>query len=183
MTIQELANETAELSAKLETLRKERITIEGQVVAKLIAETRHGLKYDRIKSEWTNWTRNHAATHSYFPDGRRGVLLYTVRDDGHTPNDLTIPITIDQDDAYLMSDGAIHLYRWQASVSRYELAVDEHTREFVREMRCGELDAGEVAEAIREALEKRLANLGDRTKAQRERIAKVSAMMSAGERQ
>lgn len=180
MTIQELANETAELSAKLETLRKERATIEGQVIAKLIAETRHGLKYDKIKSEWTNWTRNHAATQSFFADGRRGLLLYSVRDDGHTPNDLTISITVDQDDAYLMSDGSIHLYRWQATVSRYELAVDEHTREFVREMKYSELDAEEVAAAIREALEKRLANLGERTKAQRDRIAKVSAMMNAG---
>lgn len=183
MTIAELSNAVANLAGELRKLEAERATIEGQAVRQILDAAKGGLKWERLWSEHTNSTRNHNEHNEWMRDDKgnvlKGIELYNLDNRGYTPNDLTMSITIDDDDVWLLSDGRIALVNVQGVRRRYENSRDTLTAKIERFLEPEQLDAERVAAAIQKHLTARLKNLGDRTQEQQRRIGRLQAMLNA----
>jgi len=180
--------ELARIMQVIETTEKELKEIEFTVnsidvnrLTEIVRICKSGLSYKRIYTEKITFNQDGNKIRldevTYSNQDVKGCYLDYL---DNKENKYGTGRTEEEIQLWLMQDGSFQEWSYCCSISYYQGDSNSHTRKFIRTLTTDQVvafwDTNDVITGIRNALEIRLSNLGDRSKSQKTRLEKLQQL-------
>lgn len=170
--IKNLSEEANNLAIKVSEVDTKIEINELEQIHKIIAECKGGFKFNKMMSEnisWNNFNNWKDDETTYLKE--KGVFLTEYNT--YTHRDVYGSRTEDYE-LWLMQNGELRVYKCEEINSNYQDASNHLERCFITNNILEHFEFEDILTGIKKALERRLASLSNRTKAQEERIEKLN---------
>ncbi|MBA1335860.1 MAG: hypothetical protein HPY66_1678 [Firmicutes bacterium] len=171
--LREITGKIEEIQAELSRIEAKANDMDKARLDEAISVCMKGLKFEKIYSQHVAKSR-YADDYEYL-DGMRGIKLAEKNvkfSSGQYGKDYA------DRELFLMADGTFKVFYLVADISYWQDQNDVYERQVSKNQDIFQFDFDEALENLLKALEKRLINLGERTKAQQARIEKLRAMQA-----
>jgi len=156
-------------------------SIDVDRLTEIVRICKSGLSYKRIYTEKITYSRdgNNYRTDdiTYAEQSLKGCYL-DYRE--NKENKYNTGREEEEIQLWIMQDGSWQEWSYCCSISYYQGHSNSHTRKFIRNLTTDQVvafwDTNDVINGIRNALEIRLSNLGDRSKSQKTRLEKLKQL-------
>ena len=173
--IKNLSTEIESISTKVEDMELKIQDAEMKQLDDILKVCKGGFKFNKIISKKTTWN-NHINWRDdeveYFDD--KGVFL--TEKNTYTNRNVYASKYIDYE-LWLMRDGSLSIYKCVTYDNNLQDESNFITRCYVNNNALDYFDVDDIMDGIKDALQRRLESLNNRTKAQEERIKKLEEYM------
>jgi len=168
--LENLSKAIEDAQKNFDGVKTELDSLEMSRLQDIINVAKKGLKFEKIYSE--KIASKHSTDYQYFED-IKGILIdqIEIKDKqgqyGRTTN---------YRELFLLSDCSFKVFYYTEDISYWQDESSTYSREISKYQELNQFNFDNITESIIKALEKRLIDLGDRTKEQKKRLEKLEAL-------
>lgn len=173
--LEELTKQIEATETGLKTIENEVLELEKSRLDEVIKIAMKGLKFDKIYSNLREYSSNgfnrQDDDYEYFAE--KGIRVATNRT---YTNEQTYNSEYKERELFLLGDGSFKVYYKYSKVAHSQGSQSTYTREISKYQEIEQFEFDTIIMNIMKNLNKRLENLGERTKTQKERLTKIEAL-------